>query len=81
MVDPPPYPGLPRWVKISGIVGGLLLLLLVVAMFAGAGPGRHGPGRHFSSGNEVSETPRPDAVGPAATESRASDGAHSEDRH
>ena len=37
MADPPPYPGMPRWVKASGIVLGVLALLAVVLLHAGAG--------------------------------------------
>lgn len=45
MADPPPYPGTPRWVKVSGIVVGLLTLLVAIVVVVGvAGP--HGPGRH-----------------------------------
>ncbi len=40
---------LPRWVKLLGIIIGILLLLFVVLRLAGMG-GEHGPGRHFSSG-------------------------------
>lgn len=36
-------PGVPRWVKVTGIVVGLLFVVLVVVMLAG---GNHGPGRH-----------------------------------
>ena len=46
-MDPPPYPGTPRWVRLSAIVAGtLLLLVLVIAVLSG---GRHGPGRHLPS--------------------------------
>lgn len=38
-------PGLPRWVKVSGIVGIAVIVLLVVLLVTG-GPGEHGPGRH-----------------------------------
>ena len=48
MADPPPYPGAPRWVKLSAIIGGILVLLFAVIMFAGVG-GPHGPGRHMPS--------------------------------
>ncbi len=45
MADSPPYPGTPRWVKISGIVVGVLTLLVAIVVVMGvAGP--HGPGRH-----------------------------------
>jgi hypothetical protein len=33
-------------VKVSGIVGGVLVLFAVILMLAGGGLGRHGPGRH-----------------------------------
>lgn len=49
MADPPPYPGTPRWVKLSAIAVGALILLVVVLLFTGVA-GRHGPGRHMSSG-------------------------------
>lgn len=39
-------PGLPRWVLISLIVVGVLVVVLVVAMLAG---GDHGPGRHMGA--------------------------------
>jgi hypothetical protein len=57
MADPPPYPGAPRWVKVSGIIGGALVLFAVILVLAGGGPGRHGPGRH---------TPPSDVTEPAA---------------
>lgn len=37
--------GTPRWVKVFGIVGGVLVLLIIVMLFSG-----HGPGRHMHSG-------------------------------
>jgi hypothetical protein len=36
-------PGVPRWVKVSGIVVAILVLALVAVMLIG---GDHGPGRH-----------------------------------
>jgi hypothetical protein len=41
--------GMPRWVKWSGIVVGLLILLFVVLQLTGLG-GQHGPGRHLPGG-------------------------------
>ena len=41
----PPYPGTPRWVKLSAIIVGALILIVVVVLVTGLG-GRHGPGRH-----------------------------------
>lgn len=41
-------PGVPRWVKLLGVL--LLLVLLVLAggrlLGYGVGPGQHGPGQH-----------------------------------
>jgi hypothetical protein len=51
----PAYPGMPRWVKLSGIVA-LALALLVVAVMAVAG-GEHGPGRHAPSAGQVTQKP------------------------
>ena len=49
------YPGMPRWVKLAGIVALALVLLVVVLMVAGVG-GQHGPGRHLPSGGAGSST-------------------------
>lgn len=38
-------PGMPRWVKVSLLVLGALILVFIVLQLAGVG-GRHGPGRH-----------------------------------
>jgi plastocyanin len=54
---PEPRPGMPRWVKVVGVVVGLLVLALVVIMLA---TGEHGPGRHLPGGN-----PGPD-LGPGS---------------
>jgi hypothetical protein len=48
------YPGIPRWVKVSGIIALVLVLLVVVIMVAGLG-GQHGPGRHMPSGGAGSD--------------------------
>jgi hypothetical protein len=55
MADAPPYPGIPRWVKVSGIIG-IVVVLLVIIMFTGVG-GEHGPGRHTPSGDPGGHTP------------------------
>ena len=50
------YPGIPRWMKVSGIIVIVLVLLIVIIMFTGVGgkhgPGMHGPGRHMGVGGE-----------------------------
>jgi hypothetical protein len=39
-------PRMPRWVKVFAIVGAVVLVLLVVMLLAGHGPGQHtGHGR------------------------------------
>ncbi|WP_032998319.1 hypothetical protein [Rhizobium leguminosarum] len=50
MVDGPAYPGMPRWVKISGAVLTMAILLAAVLMVSGIG-GQHGPGRHLPLGD------------------------------
>jgi hypothetical protein len=40
--------GTPRWVKVTGIVVGILILLVVLMMLLSEG--KHGPGRHLPSG-------------------------------
>ena len=37
MADRLPYPGTPRWVKVFGIIGLVLVLLVVIMMFTGVG--------------------------------------------
>ena len=49
-VDPSePKPGMPRWVKVFGIIGIVLVVLIGIALATGHGPGRHGPSRHDPS--------------------------------
>ncbi len=49
MADLPPDPGddtrTPRWVKVLGIIALALVLLVVIMLLTG-----HGPGRHMSGG-------------------------------
>lgn len=45
MTEPPPHPGMPRWVKVSGIIAIALVLLVVIVMLVSGG--EHGPGRHL----------------------------------
>jgi hypothetical protein len=43
--DGEPTTGMPRWVKVSGIVALVVLALFLILLLTG-GPVRHGPGRH-----------------------------------
>ena len=45
--DRPSPPGMPRWLKVSGIVVVVLILLVVAVSFITGV--QHGPGRHGSS--------------------------------
>ena len=38
---PTPAAGVPRWVKVSGIIAVLVVFVLVVLLLAGHDPGRH----------------------------------------
>ena len=42
-------PGMPRWVKVSAILVGVLILVFLVLQLTGIA-GNHGPGRHSSAG-------------------------------
>lgn len=55
MADPPSYPGAPRWVKVFGIIAGIVVLLIVAVIFIGGG--EHGPGQHTPSGDAGSQAP------------------------
>lgn len=39
-------PKMPRWVKVVGIIAGVVLLIAIAALAFGGG--KHGPGRHMS---------------------------------
>lgn len=64
MADPHRYSGArddtgtPRWVKVSGIIGAVLVLLVVTTIFIGHGPGRHMPGGDTSPSTDRDYTPR-----------------------
>jgi len=48
--------GMPLWVKMSGVIAVVLILLVAVVMITGAG-GEHGPGRHSGDGDSGGQTP------------------------
>ena len=71
MVDPfrsPEPGGIPRWVRVSGIIVVVLALLVGVMLLLGGGGG-HGPRRHAPSGDPGGQTQlaasRPPAASPA----------------
>jgi len=51
MTDHESGPGVPRWVKVSGIIAAVLALLVVAVMLLVGG--EHGPGRHLSAGHSA----------------------------
>jgi len=51
------YPGMPRWVKVTGIVVLVLALLLGIIHFAGLMPGMHGAGTHDSGQHTTMHQP------------------------
>jgi hypothetical protein len=61
MADSPPYPGTPRWVKVSGIVTIVLVVLVVILLHTGV-IGRHGPGRHGPFGSQAGERGSPSRI-------------------
>jgi uncharacterized cupredoxin-like copper-binding protein len=79
MADLPPdreFTGIPRWVKVFGIIAIVLAVLVVIMLLAGGG--RHGPGRHTSSSGAGSHGApvsghqnRGDVGGPAAADEAA----------
>ncbi len=58
--SPSTPPRAPRWVKVSGIIVGVLVVLFVILKLTGLG-GEHGPSRHLGAGNTtpitVTQTP------------------------
>jgi hypothetical protein len=50
------YPGIPRWVKVFGIIVIILVLLVGIILLTSVG-GPHGPGRHSPSGGSGGPTP------------------------
>lgn len=54
--NPPSPPGAPPWVKVTGIVVLVAVVVLIVFKLAGI---EHGPGRHGASGDAANQTPAP----------------------
>jgi hypothetical protein len=55
LVDRPTYPGTPRWVKVFGLIGIVVVLSLGILMVASGG--NHGPNRHLPTANAGGQTP------------------------
>ena len=45
-------PSTPRWVKVFGIIVGVVVLVFVILLLT-RGPGGHGPGMHGSGGGDT----------------------------
>jgi hypothetical protein len=61
VTDPSRYDdagGIPRWVKVFGIVALVVALLLVVMLLIGGGGGGHGPQRHGGAAQPPAVTAR-----------------------
>ena len=54
MGNRPSYPGTPRWVKVSGIMVIVLVVLVAIMLLSGHGPGRHTSFGHAGSGVALS---------------------------
>ena len=59
--EPTPSTPLPRWVKVSAIIAGILLVLVAIMLITG-----HDPGRHMGSAGTGGGAPldRAGAAGP-----------------
>ena len=64
-------PRTPRWVKVSGIILAVLVLVFVAVALFGGGPGGHGPGRHTSSDSPDGPAPLISAAADAAADTAA----------
>jgi len=60
--EPGGVPGVPRWVKVIGIVVAMLIVLVVLAQLTGLA-GDHSPGRHLGGqGPATVDGLRPDGL-------------------
>jgi hypothetical protein len=59
--EPPPYPGVPRWVKIFGIAALAVVLTLLFVILTGIG-GSHGPSLHLPLGGHPGSATPPEGA-------------------
>ena len=50
--------GTPRWVKVFGTIGSVVILLVAIVLFSGHGPGRHVPGNGTPPTSATEDTTR-----------------------
>jgi hypothetical protein len=48
--SPDEHRGMPRWVKVFAVLGIVLVVLVIVMLFTGHGPGRHTGGTNHAAG-------------------------------
>lgn len=78
MAGPQAHSGTPRWMKVSGIATSVVVLLVIVALFAGSlftgAGGPHGPARHMPTVDAGSNTRAAGAENAALTVTAATVG-------
>lgn len=62
----PRPPVTPRWVKITGIILGVILLAALAKVVLSGGVGGHGPGLHGGLGSTAAGAPPSSSAAPAA---------------
>jgi hypothetical protein len=60
MTELSPYPGTPRWVKVTAIIAGVMVLAVAALIHAGF---LHGPGMHGDHGDHSSTSDGTDHSG------------------
>lgn len=48
-MSPAAEPGMPRWVKVLGVIAAIVIVLVIVLLLIGG----HGPGRHTGLGQDL----------------------------
>ncbi len=68
-------PRTPRWVRVSGTIAIVLVLLIVILKITGVG-GNHGPGRHIPGGEPAEQIERDAYGGEAPGDHTPTEGGH-----